>query len=353
MPPTPTPDTLDATLLSILKGLGGARLRIWAAVLLVAVFVADGLTPLGVAGGVPYVLPVILGLGSKNERFSIAVASIATALCIVGVFTSPMGHGPFPYVIANRVLALFAIWVTALGVRSHVVLLGQLETVHAELRHREALARLGEMAAVVAHEVKNPLAGIMGVLQVLDARERGESERKVIRDVHARLASLAETVDDLLAFARPTELRAEPVDLLELLHDIRDLVLADSHFPDLQVEIDGDPATAHADRTQLRRALHNVVLNAAAAMAGAGVVRISVNQQDDAWRIYVHDQGPGVPEELRGRIFEPFFTTKVQGSGLGLPLVQRTLEAHGGTVDLTCPPTGGTTVTLELPKLSG
>lgn len=261
-----------------------------------------------------------LGLGSRDRHFVLGVALATSALTVIGMVLAPTGSGPADYVLANR-----------------------------DLMHRESLARLGEMAAVVAHEVKNPLAGIMGVRQVLETRPRPDAERKVLSDVRERLAGLTRTVDDLMAFARPNRLLSEPCDLKNLLRETRALIESDGQWPDLEIQIEGPDITTLADRQQLRCAVLNVVLNAAAAQAGHGAVLAQVEQVGDPVQIGVSDQGPGVSHHLRDRIFEPFFTTRTQGTGLGLPIVAQTLRAHGGSVSLGPGPTGGTRVTLSLP----
>jgi len=347
--PTGEPDQALGRVVNTMRGWSHLQLAGLIGVVSAAIFALDLVTPTGVAGGVPYLLPVTLGLGSRDRRFVMAVAGATSALTVVGMVLAPEGSSPTDYVLANRGLALVAIWVTALGVRSQVALAARLEQAHQELLQRESLARLGEMAAVVAHEVRNPLAGIMGVLQVLETRPRPDGERKVLADVRERLAGLTRTVDDLMAFARPSRLLEERCDLKTLLRETRALIESDGHWPDLELQIEGPELSTIADRQQLRRAVLNVVLNAAAAQSGQGQVLAEVDTQGDQVQIIVSDQGPGVPHHLRDRIFEPFFTTRTQGTGLGLPIVAQTLRAHGGTVDMAPGPTGGTRVTLSLP----
>lgn len=339
----------DGRVLATLQSWSTSRLVLLAASLGAVIFAIDLATPTGVAAGVPYILPVALGLGSRDGRLTLVFAGVASALTTLGMVLSPHGGGPENYVLANRGLALFAIWITALGVRSELAVLNRLHQAHQELRHQESLARLGEMAAVVAHEVKNPIAGIMGVLQVLDSRKRPATEKRVLAEVRERLAGLARTVDDLHAFARPMLARPEPLDLRRLLEETRELVLATSQWSDLDVRVTGDPVMVLADRTQLGRAVLNLLLNAAAATEGTGTITASVLQRDDQAVLHIQDDGPGIPDHIRQRIFEPFFTTRTQGVGLGLPLVKQTITAHGGTIDIASPRNGGTLVTLALP----
>ena len=218
------------------------------------------------------------------------------------------------------------------------------------LREQTTLARLGEMAAVVAHEVKNPLAGIKGVLQVIGARMPEDSrDRAIVFDVQERLDALNELLEDLLTFARPKA----PTTALVLLRPIVDatvhLLKRDPHLTGVEVYVDGANPAVLADAEQLQRVLLNLLINAGQAMAGTGHIDVRLASADGWCTIAVQDAGPGMPGDVRARIFEPFFTTKHRGTGLGLPTAKRIVERHGGLLDVSCPPGGGTRVVVSLP----
>ncbi len=218
------------------------------------------------------------------------------------------------------------------------------------LREQEALARLGQMAAVVAHEVKNPIAGIRGALQVISSRMPAESRDKpVVGDIIARLDSLNGIVHDLLVFARPRQVRPEPVELSRLLRNTLDLLHRDPTFAHLDVAHPTTEAVARGDAEQLQLVFTNVLMNAAQAMGGTGRIAISVTRVDGQWAVAVADEGPGMAPEVREKVFEPFFTTKHRGTGLGLPIARRIVEAHGGRIDINTPAAGGTVVEIVLP----
>lgn len=218
------------------------------------------------------------------------------------------------------------------------------------LRKQEALARLGEMAAVVAHEVKNPLTGIAGALQVIGNRMPAASaERRVVGDMIERIWSLHRSLQDLLVFARPRAPEPRPMPLTRLLASSLDLLARDARFVRVQTSLEGPELEVEADPDLLREAFLNVLLNAAQATEGGGTVRVVVAEAGAWCRVDVIDDGPGIPPETKDRAFEPFFTTRVRGTGLGLPIVRRTVELHGGTVTLECPPQGGTIVHIEIP----
>jgi signal transduction histidine kinase len=141
----------------------------------------------------------------------------------------------------------------------------------------EALVQAGQMAAVVAHEVKNPIAGIRGALQVIGARMPAESrDRSIIGDIIERLDALNGVVQDLLVFARPRELRSGPVDLRALVTSTADLIARDPAMRGLQVTVTGPEAIAHGDEEQLQLLFHNILTNAAQAMGGSGSVEVDM-----------------------------------------------------------------------------
>lgn len=218
------------------------------------------------------------------------------------------------------------------------------------LREQEALARLGQMAAVVAHEVKNPIAGIRGALQVIGARMPAESRDKpIVGDIIARLDALNGIVHDLLVFARPRQPRSAPVDLDPLIQNTYQLLHRDPNFANLEIEFPSVHAVAYADAELLQLVFTNILMNAAQSMGGTGRIQIGIERRPKLFVVSIADRGPGVPAEMREKVFEPFFTTKHRGTGLGLPIAKRIVEAHGGTVDITTPSTGGTVVFISLP----
>jgi two-component system CheB/CheR fusion protein len=220
----------------------------------------------------------------------------------------------------------------------------------AQLAQQAALARLGQMAAVVAHEVRNPLAGIKGAMQVLMGRRpESDPDRLIMREVVARIDSLGDLVNDLMVFARPTPPHPATFQLRPLLLEAVDALRRDPIASAVDVMVEGPDLTITADPQLIRAAVLNLLLNAAQAMDGHGRITVAIARSGGLCTIAVRDTGPGIPMELRDRIFEPFFTTKARGGGLGLPIARRTAELHGGTLTLTSPATGGASFTMELP----
>jgi two-component system CheB/CheR fusion protein len=218
------------------------------------------------------------------------------------------------------------------------------------LREQAALARLGEMAAVVAHEVKNPIAGIRGALQVITSRMPADQrDRTIMGDVIARLDALNGIVSDLLLFARPRKLRTEPVDIAALIGNTTELIRRDPAAAGIDVRINGATTVVQADPELLQIVFQNIVMNAAQAMGGKGRIDIAIDSADGRCRVSVADHGPGMPPDVRAKAFEAFFTTKHRGTGLGLPIARRIVEGHGGRIEIDTPAEGGTLVSVELP----
>jgi two-component system sensor histidine kinase HydH len=219
-----------------------------------------------------------------------------------------------------------------------------------QLREQAALTRLGEMAAVVAHEVKNPLTGIRGAIQVIGGRlPAGSKDAAVAKEIVSRIDALNDLMKDLLLFARPPQPHKAPIDVLSLARMVADLVRGDPTLHALTIEVTGSSIPVNADAELLKIVIQNLLLNAAHAMQGQGQIRVTVTSLERRCRIDIADNGPGIPSHVREKLFTPFFTTKARGTGLGLSTAKRFLEAHDGSIAVDCPPGGGTTVTLELP----
>jgi PAS domain S-box-containing protein len=222
--------------------------------------------------------------------------------------------------------------------------------IEAQLREQAALARLGEMAAVIAHEVKNPLAGIRGAIQIIGGRlPKDSKDAQITHEIVSRIDALNALMKDLLMFARPPQPKTSPVELHGLIKSTADLLTADPALKDIRVEVEGSAPAVLGDADLLKIVFVNLLVNGAHAMNNAGTLRVAIESHGHAAEVAVRDTGPGIPEDVRARIFTPFFTTKSRGSGLGLPTAKRLVEAHQGTIAIDCPATGGTTVRVQLP----
>ena len=220
----------------------------------------------------------------------------------------------------------------------------------AALREQASLAQLGKMAAVVAHEVRNPLAAMRGALQVLSRRQTAMTEdRRVLGDVVGRIDALSDVVHDLLLFARPRDPVLRLVSLAALVTETTELLRTDPQFADITTHVNLGDITCLADPEQLRLVLLNIFANSAQAMHGQGRISVTAELTTEGLALRIADEGPGLSQDARERLFEPFFTTKHRGTGLGLVTARRIVEAHKGTLELESPPHGGTIAILALP----
>lgn len=222
----------------------------------------------------------------------------------------------------------------------------------AQLEHADRLASTGEMAAGIAHEIRNPLAGVLGALQVLDA-EAGEDDprKEILREMITQLNRMNQAVNDLLSYARPAAPVFEEVNLNDILD--RTLSLLKPQFNGepiaVNVQLDDTLPVIKADRTLLQQLFWNILLNAFQAMRSGGLLMVQTIWNGQHVTIHIQDTGEGISEEHRTKIFKPFFTTKHKGTGLGLAISKRIVEQHGGTISLETETGKGTTVTITLP----
>jgi two-component system sensor kinase FixL len=218
-----------------------------------------------------------------------------------------------------------------------------------QLREQASLTRLGEMAAVVAHEVKNPLTGIRGAVQIIGSRlPPGSRDAEVIKEIVSRIDALNALMKDLLLFARPPQPRMASVEPVPIVETVVGLVGQDPGARGVPIDVDGDSPKIRADAELLKLILQNLLLNAVHAVQGKGRIRVEVRATDAICTIAVADDGPGIPPDVREKLFTPFFTTKSRGTGLGLSTAKRFVEAQGGTIAIQCPGGGGTIVVIQL-----
>jgi PAS domain S-box-containing protein len=219
-----------------------------------------------------------------------------------------------------------------------------------KLRDEAALTQLGRLSAVVAHEVRNPLAALKGSLQVLQRRLPPELPgRDIITPMLARIDALNRTVQDILTYSKPSAPKRQRFNLLAMIHDVA--AAADAAVPGGTISVTGDRAVVDLDPEMTRAVLLNLLINARQASA-AEDVEVRTSAKDGHCEIAILDRGPGLPAEVRAQLFEPFITTRPGGTGLGLPIARRLTQLQGGTLTLDDRPGGGTIAVLTLPAVT-
>jgi two-component system, NtrC family, sensor histidine kinase HydH len=212
------------------------------------------------------------------------------------------------------------------------------------LAQSERLAALGTMSAVLAHEIKNPLAALKGNAQLLvEGLDEGTRPRAQADRVVSSAVRLQGLVDNLLDFARSGGLDRAPLDPAEVLR-----AAAEDAAPRATLDLDAAPASWSLDGVRLRQVLENLLRNAE--QASPGEVTASLRVERERLIFTVSDRGAGIAEGETERIFEPFHTTKTRGVGLGLTVARRVVELHGGTITARNRPEGGAVLTIEIPQ---
>ncbi len=223
---------------------------------------------------------------------------------------------------------------------------------HEQLEHADRLTTTGEMAASMAHEIRNPLAGVLGALQVIDSDlDDDDPNKPILQEMMVQMERMNLAVNDLLSYARPAPPRFDRTDLNGIIDRTVSIMSSQARKKnvtvDLSLEKELPPLTA--DRKLLQQLLWNVILNALQATDEGGMVSVSTASENGSVRVTVRDTGKGIPPSERENIFRPFYTTKHQGTGLGLTISRRIVEQHHGTISLESGDPSGTTCSVSLP----
>jgi two-component system nitrogen regulation sensor histidine kinase GlnL len=243
--------------------------------------------------------------------------------------------------------------------------LTRVEQLEERERLRDRLAALGEMAAAIAHEVKNPLAGIEVMAGILKRQlASSEDAQSILGDIIKEAKMANAIVLEVLEFVRPIRLQVERIALADVVRDA--IAMAESHVPrgdiEIVIRVPEDLPPIQGDPHQLRQLFTNLLTNAFEALGGTGIVILTATflpPDEEPTAVEAHavpmvlvevtDNGPGVPADLIDRIFSPFFTTKPQGSGLGLAIVRKIVDAHDGQIDVAALERAGTRFRITLP----
>ncbi|MGB7845100.1 MAG: ATP-binding protein [Candidatus Acidiferrum sp.] len=221
-----------------------------------------------------------------------------------------------------------------------------------EMARAEHLATMGELAAGLAHEIRNPLAGIAGVVDIMGKELPANSpSRAVIGDVHREILHIQAILNDLLSYARPRRPDFHPADLNTTIEQAVLLSRQQVRSKPIQVLFEPNPSlppVAH-DPALIQQVILNLVLNGIQAISGAGQVRIGLIADREFVVVQVSDNGRGISSEALPKIFKPFFTTRSEGTGLGLSLANSIVESHGGRIEVSSAPGKGTQFKFWLP----
>lgn len=232
----------------------------------------------------------------------------------------------------------------------------QLRQKNEQLERKNRLAALGEMAAGMAHEIRNPLAGIQLYASLLEGDlSEDQAGWKWARKITHGVRTLDAIVNDILSFTQDQVCTKTQVQVAGLLTEVLDYLLPENYRGEIELDTSGvdEDLVAQVDPGMMRRVFSNLVRNAIEAVGGSGRITIEAGSarrsRKYGVRLRFSDSGPGIPAEIRTKIFNPFFTTKDAGTGLGLAIVHRLVDCQGGTITATNDPKGGAVFTILLP----
>jgi signal transduction histidine kinase len=228
----------------------------------------------------------------------------------------------------------------------------ELKRMREEVDRSQRLAALGEMAASIAHEIKNPLAAISAPLQVfMDGLGSGDARRDILKEVLGQVNRLDATVRNLLRLSRPWSADKRPVILRTELERVAHFAGEHEGVQGRRIVVEGgEGLSVPLDPALIEQVVWNLLLNAAQSMKGPGEIRCALRETASGVELSITDRGGGIPPELLPKVFQPFVTSKPGGTGLGLAICRRIMDAHGGTIGIESQLGVGTTVRLRFPK---
>jgi signal transduction histidine kinase len=338
---------------------------IWTAI----VYVTGGVASGGVSlyGLTCLVGAAILGLRGSIAAFVAGVLAYAalTSAMIGGLLPVPSDQTPAAYVVtwADAAYPMFANVValaTVTGLASYLaerlrVTGGDLAIARERAERAERLAGLGQLAAGLAHEIRNPLGSIAGSVELLRSSPAlSEEDRQLCEIVQREAARLNDLVGDMLDLTRPRSPQTDALEAASVARDVVVLAHRSGRGGDVKVRYEGAAKLrVVADAAQFRQLLWNLVRNAVQASSAGDEVVVRLARTDDLGaRLDVVDHGPGIAEEAASRIFDAFFTTRSHGTGVGLAVVKRIVDDHGWSIHVESAEGAGATFTVEIPKSS-
>jgi len=231
----------------------------------------------------------------------------------------------------------------------------EIERLHQrEMARAEHLATIGELAAGLAHEIRNPLAGIAGVVEVMGRELPPESSsRAVLPEVHSEIQHIQAILNDLLVYARPRPPEFHPADLNATVEQAVFLARQQVRTKPIEITLEPEkrlPGILH-DPVQVQQVILNLLLNGIQAISNQGKIEVALRQEREYAVVRIRDNGKGISRESLPRIFKPFFTTRKEGTGLGLPLARGIVESHKGRIEVTSEPGRGAQFEVWLPIL--
>ena len=300
-------------------------------------------------------VPIVVASVWFGLRGGLITAAVITAAVLPYVFDSSLAEHNFAGEVVELVF-YFAIAFLSGGLVDRQNRERQKnEEIRLQLERSHRLSMIGQMAAGVAHEIKNPLASIKGAMEILaDPHSTSEHRAEFTQLAANEIRRIDSTVTNFLQFGRPQATKLERHNLAEIVANVVRQLTPQAGERQIRFKLDTPTALeAKVDHQQLHQLCLNLLLNALDASTNNSEIEVTLTEAEHSIELIIRDQGEGIPAENIPRLFEPFHTTKATGTGIGLAIVKAIVESHNGTIHITSKPGEGTTVTVTLPGLKG
>ncbi|WP_044894000.1 ATP-binding protein [Bacillus alveayuensis] len=258
----------------------------------------------------------------------------------------------------QKLLSLLIVYILLTLVITHIIfllikyiLLKRKTTYERMQNETQKLELVGTLAASTAHEIRNPLTGIKGFIQLLSEKYKDEEAQLYFSIIKKEINRINQIVSELLMLGKPSKQKFERHDLRKIIEELSPIIDSQAHLHNVvyQTFIEPAPLTVFCSKDHIKQVILNLTKNALEAMPLGGVLTISLNKEDDVCKLEISDTGQGIPEEALSKIFTPFFTMKDTGTGLGLVVCQRIVHMHKGKIDVKSKVDEGTVVSIYLP----
>ncbi|MBK7141287.1 MAG: hypothetical protein IPH75_04310 [bacterium] len=304
-------------------------------------------------------LPIMVAAAWFGLRGGVIAATVISVAIMPYLFGAVATNANHMTSLSQELIEIFFYYtigiLIGLLVDREILIRKRQERTQLELERSHRLSLVGQMAAGVAHEIKNPLASIKGAVEILSEESTASSDREEFKQiVVGEIKRIDGTIQEFLEFARPKETRLVPLNLSNSLQaslrqterQIKEagLTVRTAIAPDIWIK---------GDQEKIHQVVLNLLLNAIEASSAGSSIEVSLSESADSGAsLTIRDHGHGIEPASRARIFEPFYTTKASGTGLGLAIVRSIIDAHGGTIELAFPEDGGVELLLSFPSIT-
>lgn len=298
-------------------------------------------------------IPIVVASAWFGLRGGLITAAAITAMVLPFIFDSDLGEHSFASEIVELIFYFAIAFLSGGLVDRQLQAHRKNEEIHIQLERSQRLSLIGQMAAGVAHEIKNPLASIKGAMEILADPETGEANRSEFTQIAVNeIKRIDRTVTNFLQFGRPQMTKLEKQNIPPLVSSVVRQLTPQATKQGVTIKLEAPSSLeVMVDHQQFHQVCLNLLLNALEASPENSNIIVTLSEISKHLCLVITDSGPGISPEDKHRLFEPFFTTKSTGTGLGLAIVKAIVDSHNGTIEISSEPAGGTTVRVCLPEI--